>query len=78
LATRGALQRLQRAYDLTVRAGVSTVIGFMSELNESAKGIGTRFKLSKVDAETIEAQARAIVPAVLEPEAPAEPPPDHR
>jgi hypothetical protein len=53
---------------------VGAVVGFMRELNESAKGIGTRFKLSKADAETIEAQARAVVPAVLGPGFPAEPP----
>jgi predicted acylesterase/phospholipase RssA len=72
--TTGALQRVQRAYDLTVGAGVGAVVGFMRELNESAKGIGTRFKLSKADAETIEAQARAVVPAVLGTGIPAEPP----
>jgi predicted acylesterase/phospholipase RssA len=77
-ATSGALQGLQRAYDLTVRASVSAVVDFVSNLNESAKGIGTRFKLSAPDAETIEAQARVVVPAVLGPGAPAEPPPLRR
>jgi hypothetical protein len=40
---------------------VGAVVG---SVNESAKGIGTRFKLSPADAETIEEQAR-LVPRVL-------------
>lgn len=66
-AQRGPLAPLRGAYDTvesTVQTSVGAVVGFIGSVNESAKGIGTRFKLSPADAETIEEQAR-LVPRVL-------------
>ncbi len=48
-----------------VKAVADPVLGFFDVLNESVRGIGTRFKLSDDDAEAIETQARVIVPAAL-------------
>jgi len=49
----------------TVQFGVGTVTRFITDLNEHAKGIGTRFKLSNADARTVEEQARLDVAQVL-------------
>jgi len=48
-----------------LRLDVEAHAELAKELNQNAKGIGTRFKLSTHDARTIEARARIVVPLVL-------------
>ncbi len=60
-----ALGTVYGGVENTVQFGVGTVTRFITDLNEHAKGIGTRFKLSNDDANTVEEQARLDVAQVL-------------
>jgi predicted acylesterase/phospholipase RssA len=61
----GRSQKHRHPVQQAVGVVLDPVLGFLDDLNESARAIGTRFKLSQRDAASIEAQAEVVVREVL-------------
>jgi len=61
----GRFEKERRGVQQAVGVVFDPVVGFFDDLNESARAIGTRFKLSDANAAVIEAQAAVVVESVL-------------
>jgi len=64
---RGGGRRAKSRNPMRQAVGVvfDPVIGFLDDLNESTRAIGTRFKLSREDANAVAVQAKLVVRDVL-------------